>query len=259
MQTGERKNNEGGGGNFDINYVPLTGKGIYTGDAIALLNTEYAWWGKGDEKIYVDNESFPSHIGTGTEDYYGYAWCRPEGFTHHPINGQPDGSGNFWPGFTVNIRQRGLDGIPFNNSIQVDMEMWHWTKATINFAPVAWFYMLPGSSSNINPDMQRNFAPAAMHRSDIITPIVSNGVIEGEKMKLLKVSGGNISDQNSDRWGWSQNVQLFWTGGKPNDNLELAFLIDKDFYAHVTAHFTVVTDYGTFHAHVQWQAHSRRL
>ena len=29
---------------------------------------------EGDEKVYVDGESFPSHIGTGTEDYYGYAW-----------------------------------------------------------------------------------------------------------------------------------------------------------------------------------------
>ena len=39
-----------------------------------------AWWGEGDEKIYVDGEKFPSHFGTGTEDYYGYAWCSPEKF-----------------------------------------------------------------------------------------------------------------------------------------------------------------------------------
>ena len=64
LATGTMKNNEGGGGPFDINYVTLTGKGVYVGDGITLFNTVYAWWGEGDEKIFVDGESFPSHIGT---------------------------------------------------------------------------------------------------------------------------------------------------------------------------------------------------
>lgn len=245
LQTGEQKNNEGGGGCFDINYVTLTGKGVYAGDAIALFNTVYAWWGEGDEKIYVDGETFPSHIGTGTEDYYGYAWCRPEKFINHPFISQPDGSGNFWPGYTVNIRQRSLDGIPFNTSLQFDMEMWHWTKATFNFAPVTWWYMLPGGQTNINPDLHGIKSPVALHRSDIVQPVISNGVMEAENMKLVNITGGNISFQNSDRWGWSQNVQLFWTGGKPSDELEVAFISDKEFNTHVTARFTVAPDYGT--------------
>ena len=32
------------------------------------------WWGEGDQKIFVDGESFPSTFGTGTEDDYGYAY-----------------------------------------------------------------------------------------------------------------------------------------------------------------------------------------
>jgi hypothetical protein len=62
---------------FDVNYVDLKGQGVYVGDALTIFNTADAWWGEGDEKIYVDGEEFPSFIGTGTEDYYGYAWCRP--------------------------------------------------------------------------------------------------------------------------------------------------------------------------------------
>ncbi len=38
---------------------------------------EGGWWGEGDEKIYIDENDlkrkFPSHFGTGTEDYYGWA------------------------------------------------------------------------------------------------------------------------------------------------------------------------------------------
>ena len=41
-----------------------------------------AWWGEGDEKIYVDGEAFPSLFGTGTEDYFGYAWSTTETFAH---------------------------------------------------------------------------------------------------------------------------------------------------------------------------------
>ena len=32
------------------------------------------WWGEGDEKFFVDGEKFPSTFGTGSEDYFGYAW-----------------------------------------------------------------------------------------------------------------------------------------------------------------------------------------
>ena len=169
LQTGERKNNEGDGGPFDINYVTLKGKGTYVGDAITMFNTEYAWWGEGDEKIYVDGETFPSHIGTGTEDYYGYAWCRPEKFANHPFIAQSDGSGNFCPGFTVNMRYRALDAIPFNTSLKFDMEMWHWVKATINFAPVTFFYILKGENPNVKIDMDGIKEPVALSRSDIVS------------------------------------------------------------------------------------------
>lgn len=163
LETGERKNNEGDGDPFDINYVTLGGKGLYVGDAITLFNTVDAWWGEGDEKIYVDGEKFPSHIGTGTEDYYGYAWCRPEKFACHPFIAQPDGSGNFWPGYTVNTRYRALDAIPFNTSLRFDMEMWHWLKATINFAPVTFYYMLEGDNPNTRIDMEGVTEPVMLN------------------------------------------------------------------------------------------------
>jgi len=95
-----------------------------------------------DEKIYVDGETFPSSIGTGTEDYYGYAWCRPEPFSH-PLIAQPTGRGNFHPGMSVNMRYRILDAIPFNESIRVDIELWHWVKTTIDYSVTSYYYLSP--------------------------------------------------------------------------------------------------------------------
>ena len=33
------------------------------------------WWGEGDEKFFIDGEKYPSTVGTGSEDYIGYAWA----------------------------------------------------------------------------------------------------------------------------------------------------------------------------------------
>jgi hypothetical protein len=38
------------------------------------------WWGEGDEKFFIDGEKVPSTIGTGSEDYIGYAWAANKPF-----------------------------------------------------------------------------------------------------------------------------------------------------------------------------------
>lgn len=243
--TGEMKNNAGGGNPFDINYVELTGKGVYVGDAITLYNTVYAWWGEGDEKVYVDGEIFPSHIGTGTEDYYGYAWCRPEKFDH-PYIAQPDGSGNFVPGYTVNMRLRGLDAIPFNSSLKFDMEMWHWTRAHINFAPISFYYQLPGGTTNIKPNQENAKSPVVLKRADLISPMIKNGKIEGESMVFNSATGGNFRYQNSKRYGWGDNMQVFWSDTKVGDKLTLGFISEKGGEFKVYARLTLAPEYGKF-------------
>lgn len=246
LETGMMKNNEGGGDPFDINYVSLTGEGIYAGDGITLFNTVYAWWGEGDEKIFVDGESFPSHVGTGTEDYYGYAWCRPEVFINHPYISQPSGDGNFVPGYTVNSRYRSLDVIPFKESIQVDMEMWHWTKATINIAPVTYWYIRPGGSFNIQPDVQGVQEKLIFKRSDLISNVVVDNFIEGENLDLVSCSGGNYRFEDSYKYGWSNNMQMLWRNVECGHSLELEFIATNASYDSMDIIFTGDPNGGVF-------------
>ena len=211
-------------GVFDINYVTLTGKGVLVGDGVALYNTSYAWWGEGDEKIYVDNEDFPSHFGTGTEDYYGYAWCLPAKF-HHPFIAQPDGSGSFNPGFTVNLRFRSLDAIPFTQNLKFDMELWHSTETTINHAPVSFWYMRPGGKTNRNavPEQVKN--PVSLKRSDILNitnDVKKDGRVEGEDLDI-QVTSGRIRIQSDSRW--SRESQFWWTSANPDDVAEMKFKV----------------------------------
>src|SRR5262245_18735577 len=111
----------------DYNFVDVAGKGVFVGDSLHVVNPVKGWWGEGDEKIYIDGETFPSHFGTGTEDYYGYACCSPDKF-YHPYHNQPrcDGPGNF--GNTSVNRWHILDTIPFENHLRFDMEAWHWAE-----------------------------------------------------------------------------------------------------------------------------------
>ncbi len=150
IDTGPDKKMDGKGA-FDVNYVEVTGQGRYVGDTLTLFNGIDAWWGEGDEKIFIDGETFPSHVGTGTEDYYGYAWCRPERF-ESPFHAQPTGAGNLKGGFSVNSRYRLLDSLPFTKSIKFDMELWHWRATKMDYAPATFWYARPGAGCNVKPD-----------------------------------------------------------------------------------------------------------
>ena len=56
------------------------GRGRFCGVSLHVWNPRGGWWGEGDEKFFVDGEKFPSTFGTGSEDYFGYAWGCPSLF-----------------------------------------------------------------------------------------------------------------------------------------------------------------------------------
>jgi hypothetical protein len=223
-----------GGNAFDVNYIKIQGQGVFAGDTLTIFNRAAKWWGEGDEKIYVDGEKFPSHFGTGTEDYYGYAWCRPE-FFESPFHAQPNGSGNLQVGFSVNNRYRMLDGIPFKKSLTFDMELWHWATTEIDYAPATFWYAFKGAETNIeNSPTQIKGKVARLRR-----------VIEGENAQLRKVSGGFTEAQSGD-WGSSQGKHLWWTRGNVGDELVIAFNVAETGQYEVAAQMVTADDYGRF-------------
>ncbi len=242
VETGPDKDMSGTGA-FDVNYVEVTGQGTYVGDTLVLFNAADAWWGEGDEKIYVDGEKFPSHVGTGTEDYYGYAWCRPEYF-QAPFHAQPSGAGNLTAGFSVNSRYRGLDSIPFKTSLRFDMELWHWRKTRMNYAPSAFWYARPGGRSNVAPDPASAALPVARKVEDIIEVVRVAGALEGEALRILERTGGTTEVQTIADLGWSGNKQLWWINGEPGSRLILALPVEQAGRYRVEAELTKAVDYG---------------
>ena len=226
---------DGGRKALDWNYVKLKGEGVFVGDTVAILNRVAAWWGEGDEKIYVDGETFPSHFGTGTEDYYGYAWCTPE-FFESPFHAQPraEGPGNF--GNTTNTRVRLLDAIPFTKSFQFDMEVWHWRKTLIDYAATTYWYGRPGAESNIE-----SIVEDAMH------PVKYNTPIELPGFDFVKMPKGRLQIQDLTHFKkgvWENDDHLWWTGAKPGNKLELKVAAETAGKYSLTVTMTKAPDYA---------------
>lgn len=224
----------------DWNYLTVDGTGRFAGVALHIANPVADWWGEGDEKIYVDGEDFPSHFGTGTEDYYGYAWCSPEVFIHAYHN-QPrcDGPGNY--GHTSVNRFHIIDSIPFRDDFKFDMEVWHWAETTVDQSIVAYWYATAAST-----DAMPEIDPALL-----TVPVIPEvelmhveNALEGEKLEVAEMTGGRHSVQTSYAWPWSNGAQLWWQEPDPGDTFTLTIPAEEAGEYEVFARFTSAPDYG---------------
>lgn len=223
---------------IDWNYMTAKGRGVFAGVSFNIDNPVKAWWGEGDEKIYVDGEKFPSFFGTGTEDYYGYAWCFPKLFTHaYHSQSRCDGPGNF--GRTSLNRFHILDRIPFTQDFRFDMEIWHWKNCLINASVLAWWYAAPGATDGF-PRLQP--ADVALRPAPVYVPEKVAGAIEGEAMRVIEKIG-KLDPQDWD--GDSAGKHLWWHGGqKPGSQLLLGFNVTTAGTYRIYAHCLKARDYG---------------
>jgi hypothetical protein len=219
---------------LDQNWIKIKGRGKYVGDVLTIYNRANSWWGEGDEKIYIDGESFPSHFGTGSEDYYGYAWGRPESFSA-PFHSQPCGEGNLEKGFCVNERFRSLDSIPFKNSFQFDMELWHWDKTHIDYAPTTLWYGEDDISWDVEPMVDE--ARRTVTTSD-------DEILEGSELEVLTVDGGEVQTQEYKELNLANGKQLWWQDAEPGQSLVLEFPHDRAGVYAVYAGLVMSHDYG---------------
>ena len=149
----------------DMNFIEIEGTGNYTGDILTVLNPIPYWWGEGDEKIYVDeaiDRRFPTHFGTGTEDYYGWAGGvvpKLEDEFSTPFLANIRVSDNNTMGYNICTRQRSLDDIPFHTRLKVDMEAstgdfdgLYSKYDFIHYTITTFWYARPGARHNRQPD-----------------------------------------------------------------------------------------------------------
>lgn len=125
--------------NLDWNFMTINGRGVYVGDLISLYNYAIDWYGEGDEKIWVDDDTFPSHFGTGTEDYYNCSWAPVVPFLT-PYGGAPRADESSSHGYNAYLRTRNLDVIPFNELLRFDIEMLSWHIGSVDYYTTSYWY-----------------------------------------------------------------------------------------------------------------------
>jgi len=149
----------------DLPFLLALGKGRIVGTSVHVYNPSNVpsswgnWWGEGDEKIFIDRDTFPSFFGTGSEDYFNYAWSSGRYFSH-PYCGQTrnDGPGN--RGYVSNHRWHILDDIPFYEKMAFYMELFsHDEVPHLSYARTVYLYGRPGlvhDHMDISADQLRN-------------------------------------------------------------------------------------------------------
>lgn len=215
----------------DLPFLAGNGKGVYVGTASFLLNpspipTPYgSWWGEGDEKIFIDDETFPSTFGTGSEDYYNYSWSSPDIF-YFPYCGQPrnDGPGN--RGFVTNFRWHILDTLPFHNNIRFYMELYsHERISGLSYARIGYHYARPGMMDDhkaLMPDdvrfpqlLEKWFPAARMGAINSVFYAAENNITE---KKNTTVEPAQL---------WAGGKCLVWTPDNPGDKKIFIFDVEK--------------------------------
>ena len=226
--------NPPGNGSQDIPYLIANGQGRYIGSAVMLMNpcnipTGYGgWWGEGDEKIYVDSDTFPSTFGTGSEDYYNYAWSSPD-IIIQPYFAQPrnDGPGN--RGFVVNSRWHILDSLLFNNHLSFYMELAnHFPNvADFTYARSSYIYARPGLRDDHVPitteDVRHLILPANWQP---IAECACRGAIFFQAEDVLVGKPNSVTIVSDPLW--SGDKLLKWKPADENETLGLELDIPED-------------------------------
>jgi hypothetical protein len=209
------------------------GRGRFCGVMLHVWNPRGGWWGEGDEKFFVDGEKFPSTFGTGSEDYFGYAWCNP-GLFQRPYHAQTMTQQN--QGHQSVLRWHITDNIPFETSFEGCIEKYDHPGPGVKYANTAFWYLSPEGVDPYEP-------VAAADRDDYYTvpPVVVNGI------RLLEVTAGSAAAQDMAGWKagkWPNNVQMWWTGAQPGGKLKLLLPVKTDGSYRLGVTLTKARDYG---------------
>lgn len=249
------------GREIDWTILKTDGRGRYCGAMLHVWNPGGGWWGEGDEKFFVDGEDFPSTFGTGTEDYFGYAWTSQDLFSNCYHN-QTLCEGYHQGHISAN-RWHIADNVPFQQSFEGAIGKYFPNSRPTLYASTVYWYLAPGGTDYYQPSpvgerigywsgtaRQKALRELALSifwdgesSPSVWSPLgdffgsafgvneygsfpmgMRASAIEGEALTLLGTTGGSARTQDMSYWGvgWSKNAQLLWSGGTVSDTLDLS-------------------------------------
>ena len=226
----------------DWTLLKTSGRGRYVGVVLHVWNPRGGWWGEGDEKFFVDGEKFPSTFGTGSEDYFGYAWSSPKTFVR-PFHDQPVNENN--AGHVSVDRWEIAESVPFESSFEGCIEKYFPNSRPTLYAATAFWYLAPGGDDPYQP------APVSERVGWWLRPEVARekDAMEAESMQIDGKPEDSAGPQDMSGFPgdhWSGDSQLFWQCHQIGRELTLRLPVEKAGKYDLKARFTKSYDYGVF-------------
>ena len=209
----------------DWTLLKTEGRGRFCGAMLHVWNPRaghhaesgegHWWWGEGDEKFFVDGETFPSTFGTGSEDYFGYAWCDFHLF-QRPYHNQTMTQKN--AGHQTVSRWQIADNVPFQRSFEGYIEKYFPNERPTLYACVACWYLAPGGAD------PHRVVPAEQRHGYYARP----DIVEGG-FRVLGQAVGHITTQDMSKFEgeWKDDDQLWWSLANPGDTLTVEVPVES--------------------------------
>jgi len=236
----------------DYLILSAAGKGHYVGCNLSIELNSKGWWGEGDDKIYIDDDTSPTMNGTGSEDYFCGAWGYGDSFYSLyfgcPLRGKSL-PGALWNVYRYHIE----DPIPFTKSIKVMIEAIHQDRPENppdNYSSVAYWYQIEPHTefAQLPPANERLPKPKKAALSLKLTDVV-----EAENLPVLSYSENDkytIQDMSGFAGLWSNEKQLWFIGDDIGDYFVVEANIKEKGEYIVDGYFTKSYDYCMFDVYI---------
>ena len=121
-------------------WVEAKGHGQFVGVTMSILQNQDGWWGEGDDMFFIDDETKPAFIGTGSEDYFLGAWDFGGAAYSGALSGAPlvgkEEAGSRWSVYRFHLDSP----IPFTKYFKASIEHGHANHRSDTFSSVAYWY-----------------------------------------------------------------------------------------------------------------------
>ena len=229
-----------------VRVLEAHGRGHYVGTLVSMQPHQGSSLGylEGDERITIDDETEPSIIGTGTEDYFSSGWYYDTGEYSAPYHG-----------VTIKDTERGRintyrwhieDPIPFRDRLLFELEHGGTNDAPgVEYATVAFWYQTHPHAPF--PPLPEQLLPLTGMRA----PELEAETLAG----AARASGGRVEVQEMTPFDgtWSGAAQLWWVEARPGDRLTLPLDVPAPGTYELIGFFTRAQDYGIVRLHLGGQ------
>ena len=228
-----------------VTVLDAEGRGHYVGTLLGMqpLRGRSQWYLEGNERIFVDGETTPSIIGTGTEDYFSSGWYFDTGPYSAAYHGAPikeDSTGRISA-----YRWHVEDPMAFARRLRFEIEHGGTNDAPgTDYTSVAFWYQTHPHAPF--PPLPQDLMPAPIWKSAArpTIPIEAETLVTKARATAGTVRVQDMYGLENDSAGWSGGKQLWWVESREGARMTVPIRVARAGTYEFIGWFTTAQDYG---------------